>query len=334
MPVFLDTTGQATLGIGICDRCKRKFPLAELLPDGNSPGLRVCRDDRDVFDPWRLPPRQVERITLPFYRPDESLVSPGQSPPAAAFKLNDRWYWDIEAGPLPFPSPVPPPALPPTDIALLNSTVPEQAFGAVVGGVVVADPGLPATVETVTVTNDTRFIVPMFDNFEGTLELIPSAQLLFALEPTVSLMLRATNSGGKSFSKNFTISVTPLPAPPQAPSSLNLSNLTVLEHTPGATVGTLTATDPNLPPPGSSQTMTVTNDARFSVTPIDGFTGTLALLPGQQVDFAMEPAVTLTVRTTNAFGLFLEHVFVITVIPVGPPPVGRAHSSGFSDGFS
>lgn len=74
MSYFLDTTGQPTLGIGLCDRCRRKFPLAELLQDPNTPGLRVCIEDRDQFDPYRLPARQSERINLPFTRPDEKVT--------------------------------------------------------------------------------------------------------------------------------------------------------------------------------------------------------------------------------------------------------------------
>ena len=70
MPLFLDTRGNATLGIGICDRCKRKFPLGELHEDKNTPGLLVCDDDNDDFDPWRLPARQPDNVTLPHHRPD------------------------------------------------------------------------------------------------------------------------------------------------------------------------------------------------------------------------------------------------------------------------
>lgn len=72
---YLDTRGQPTLGIGLCDRCRRKMPLAMLLPDPNSPGLRVCRKDLDVFDPWRLPPRPPDNMVLPFVRPDVSVAS-------------------------------------------------------------------------------------------------------------------------------------------------------------------------------------------------------------------------------------------------------------------
>lgn len=70
MPVFLNTRGNPTLGIGICGRCSRKFPLHMLYSDRNYPGLRVCKEDLDEFDPYRLPARQTENITLPFTRPD------------------------------------------------------------------------------------------------------------------------------------------------------------------------------------------------------------------------------------------------------------------------
>lgn len=79
MPVFLNTLGNSTLGIGVCDRCKFKRPLGMLGPDGNIPGLRVCQDKsgcKDEFDPWRLPALQDDRINLPFVRPDEDIAIP------------------------------------------------------------------------------------------------------------------------------------------------------------------------------------------------------------------------------------------------------------------
>lgn len=68
MPVYLNTLGRAHLAIAVCDRCRRKFPIDELKADPNSPGLMVCDADRDIYDPYRLPPRQAESITLPFMR--------------------------------------------------------------------------------------------------------------------------------------------------------------------------------------------------------------------------------------------------------------------------
>jgi len=70
MSVFLDPSGQATYGIAICGRCSRKMLLAELSPDPNYPGLMVCEQDRDEYDPYRLAPRRPDQIVLPFNRPD------------------------------------------------------------------------------------------------------------------------------------------------------------------------------------------------------------------------------------------------------------------------
>ena len=75
---YIDTMGNNVLSIGICDRCNRKVAYDELRPDPNFPGLRVCRDDIDVLDPWRLAARQTEVITLRHPRPDQS-VATGQN---------------------------------------------------------------------------------------------------------------------------------------------------------------------------------------------------------------------------------------------------------------
>jgi len=75
MPVYLDTRGNSVLSVAVCDRCNRKFPYVELMPDPNFPGMRVCKDDLDNFDPWRLPARQTENIALRFPRPDASVAT-------------------------------------------------------------------------------------------------------------------------------------------------------------------------------------------------------------------------------------------------------------------
>lgn len=80
MSVFLDPSGRSTFGIGVCARCWRKFSLEDLFSDPNSPGLKVCKDDLDDYDPYRLPARRTEDITLPFYRPDEDLTAGGAVP--------------------------------------------------------------------------------------------------------------------------------------------------------------------------------------------------------------------------------------------------------------
>ena len=75
MPRFLNTIGLNSLAIGICDRCKFKYPYSELRPDGNIPAIRVCGNGcSDEFDPYRLPARQSEKITIRFPRPDEDVA--------------------------------------------------------------------------------------------------------------------------------------------------------------------------------------------------------------------------------------------------------------------
>ena len=75
---FINTRGNSTLGIGVCDRCKKKFPLHYLSSDPNVPGLKVCAADRDNFDPYRMPARSPDKVQLPFNRPDEPLTTPPQ----------------------------------------------------------------------------------------------------------------------------------------------------------------------------------------------------------------------------------------------------------------
>jgi hypothetical protein len=71
MPRFLDTLGNNSLSIFVCDRCKMKRAYSDQRPDGNIPGIKVCSDScSDQFDPYRLAPRPTERISLRFPRPD------------------------------------------------------------------------------------------------------------------------------------------------------------------------------------------------------------------------------------------------------------------------
>lgn len=88
MPRFLNTEGKSLLGIGVCDRCHLKFPIIDLMPDKNFPGLRVCKRDSDQLDPWRLPARIPENIALPFTRPDVPIDGP-PAPPAPDVRITE-----------------------------------------------------------------------------------------------------------------------------------------------------------------------------------------------------------------------------------------------------
>jgi hypothetical protein len=75
MPVYIDTRGNSVLSVAICDRCNRKMAYVDLYPDPNFPGMRVCKEDLDNYDPWKLPALQTENIALRFPRPDVSVAT-------------------------------------------------------------------------------------------------------------------------------------------------------------------------------------------------------------------------------------------------------------------
>lgn len=74
MSVWLNTEGDTVLSVAICDRCGLKRKYVDIVSDPNSPGLRVCVFGCvDIFDPWRLPARMTEDITIQHPRPDVPL---------------------------------------------------------------------------------------------------------------------------------------------------------------------------------------------------------------------------------------------------------------------
>lgn len=94
MPLYLDTTGNASLAVAICDRCGFKYPIGELMSDPNIPGLRVDAGCKDLFDPHRLPPRKTENIALKYPRPDV----PINTHPAGFITQDNNGYIVLEDG--------------------------------------------------------------------------------------------------------------------------------------------------------------------------------------------------------------------------------------------
>lgn len=68
MPIWL-----TEYPIAICGRCSTKVPYRSLRSDSNYPALKVCGDCWDELDPYRLPARQTENISLQYPRPDVGL---------------------------------------------------------------------------------------------------------------------------------------------------------------------------------------------------------------------------------------------------------------------
>ena len=194
MPVYLDTRGNSVLSIGICDRCSRKFPYVDLMPDPNYPGMRVCKDDVDQFDPWRLPAIKTENITLRFPRPDVSVaVDTVQvqtqdynamfiegTPPYSGAQGNltigpVAEYGNVYVPPVPPPPPVM--GNPPNILGVLPGT------GTSVGGTIVTVQGMNFTnatgvsfgglpVSTMIISNDRNIIVTTPPHPAGPVDII------------------------------------------------------------------------------------------------------------------------------------------------------------------
>lgn len=75
MSKFLNTRGQPVLSPYICDRCKLRGTFSEMMNDPDKQGLWVHKDCADELDPWKLPPRQSEDVTVPNPRPDSFVGS-------------------------------------------------------------------------------------------------------------------------------------------------------------------------------------------------------------------------------------------------------------------
>lgn len=72
MGLYLQVKTNGSAAIAICPRCQRKCYYDELVGDPNNKQF-YCQDCVDVLDPWRLPARQAEDITLRHPRPDTEL---------------------------------------------------------------------------------------------------------------------------------------------------------------------------------------------------------------------------------------------------------------------
>lgn len=76
MPTYLSTTGESVFAIAICPRCKFKRKYVDLKLDPNTMQM-VCKFDCvDLYDPYRLPPKRPDDITLQYPRPEEPLIMP------------------------------------------------------------------------------------------------------------------------------------------------------------------------------------------------------------------------------------------------------------------
>ncbi|TQM54609.1 beta strand repeat-containing protein [Humibacillus xanthopallidus] len=207
----------------------------------------------------------------------------------------------------------------PTDLALSAATVAEnQPSGTAVGTFSSTDPD-PGDTFTYTLDagpGDT-------DNGSFTIvgdKLRTAASFDFEAKASYSINVRTTDSAGNVFEKSFVITVTDVN---EAPTDISLSNATVAENEPAATVvGSLTATDPDA---GQSHTFTVVTTG-CGGTYADGSSFTVtggSLVTSAPLDYEAKSSYTVCVRVTDSGtpGLTFDELFTITVTNVNEAPV-------------
>jgi len=73
MGLYLPVNTKGSAAIAVCPRCHFKVQYADLVQDPNTK-VWVCPACKDLYDPWRLPARNPENITLTHPRKDDELV--------------------------------------------------------------------------------------------------------------------------------------------------------------------------------------------------------------------------------------------------------------------
>ena len=197
----------------------------------------------------------------------------------------------------------------PTAILLSATRVLENAVGAVIGKLTVNDPNVGDT-HTFKVS-DSRFEV-----VAGQLKLKTGVSLNYEAASSVNVTVTATDSGGLSKSQVFTIGVTNVN---EAPTSVSLSATSVKENALAATIGTLSAVDPDRT---TSFSYTV-SDNRFEVV-----SGKLKLKAGVSLNYETEPTVSVDVKAVDPGGLGKTQNFTIKVTNVNEAPTEIQLSAG------
>jgi Ca2+-binding RTX toxin-like protein len=198
----------------------------------------------------------------------------------------------------------------PSDIALSNSSVDENAAGAIVGTLSTTDVDAGDT-HTYAV-DDARFEV-----VGGELKLKDGVSLNHEAADSVDVQVTTTDASGATYSETFSIAVGDVN---EGPSDIALSNSSVDENAAGATVGTLSTTDVDA---GDTHTYAV-DDARFEVVG-----GELKLKDGVSLNHEAADSVDVQVTTTDASGATYSETFSIAVGDVneGPSDIALSNSN-------
>jgi VCBS repeat-containing protein len=193
----------------------------------------------------------------------------------------------------------------PTDITLSNASVPENAPGGTpVGNLAAIDPDAGDTA-TYTLVDDAGGLFSLAASL-----LVTTAPLDYEQAASHQVTVRATDAGGLSYDKTFTIATTNVN---EAPTAVLLSNSSIAENSPANTVvGALSAVDPDA---GDSATFTLTDSAGGLFAVSGG-----NLVATAPLDYEQAASHQVTARATDSGGLTHDTTFTIATTNVNEAP--------------
>lgn len=192
----------------------------------------------------------------------------------------------------------------PTDLAISNATIDENSAGGTVIGILSAtdvDSALGDAMTYSLVSDESN----KFAVVDNKLILANGASLDSEAAASHTVVVRATDVHG-AFT-NLTVNVS-VEDTNEAPAGLTLSSSTVVENaSDGATIGTLSATDPDIGDILTYQLLS-DNNGRFALSG-----NTLVVGKGFLLDFEQSETHTITVRVQDAAGVSTDSSFTINV---------------------
>lgn len=216
-------------------------------------------------------------------------------------------------------SPPPSPAnQAPTNINLSSTTIAEnQPASAVIGTLATIDPDAGDT-HTYSLVAGTGGADNGLFTVEGN-TLKAKQPFDFEAKSSYSILVQTQDSGGLTYSKQFTIAVSDINELPsnQAPTDISLSSSSIAENQPAnAVIGTLSTTDADA---GNTHTYSLvagTGSTDNGLFTIDGNT----LKANQSFNFEVKNAYSLRVQTRDNAGAIYEEQLTITVTDVAELP--------------
>ena len=212
----------------------------------------------------------------------------------------------------------------PSDLSLSASTVAENATtGTVVGTVTGTDVDAGDTkTYSLTDTAGGRFAI---NASTGVITVADGSLLNYETAASHNLTVQVTDSGGQSYTEQFTINLTNVN---EGPTDLSLSASTVAEHaTTGTVVGIVTGTDVDT---GDTKTYSLTDTAggRFA---INASTGEITVADGSLLNYEAAGSHTVTVQVTDSGGQSYTEQFTINLTNVNEGPIATTVTDEFPE---